>query len=151
MAELSPDTRNQVWFVRDVEARRQRRLANLVRSELQIDEEIIAILTSLFDDVSGWIPGWTRLAVVATRSQLFVIRLRRMTGRPRSVVGVYPRTSLHVEWTRNVAAMPGKYDTRWFGRLKITNSFGAKEFLVPGDWRQDHAEAVAKALDVSDQ
>jgi hypothetical protein len=146
MAELSPDTRNLSAIARNREGRRQKRLANLVQPQLQPDERTIAILTNVFERVSRR-GASSRVAVVVTTWRVFVIRLGGMTGRVREIVASYPRNGVHVEWTRNAAAMRNQYGKAWFGSLKITDSSGTREYWVTEDWRQDHAEAVATTLE----
>src|SRR5262245_4266787 len=81
------------WGSRRLEARRQRRLANFVRCELQPDEHIVAILSR-----SSEFPSRARgtVALVVTNHRLFEIRVGAMTARPKAILATYDRTGVTV-------------------------------------------------------
>jgi hypothetical protein len=134
-------------FWKRLEARNQNRLANFVRPQLQPDEQIVAILSRLFERLSQGGPSGPMAAVV-TNQRLIVIRLGTMTERPKKILVAHSRDGLKVEWIRYAHAETGPYfrGGGWMGKLSVAGSAGSNELWV-GGVRLDQAEAIAKALE----
>jgi hypothetical protein len=145
VTDWSPDPNDPLGPWKRLEARRQNRIATFIRPLLQPDEQIVAILSVLFQRLSSG--GASKpVAVVVTNQRLVVIRVG---GMRKKVLVSYPRDGLKVEWSRNAAPIPGPYFRRaeeWAGKLTVSGSFSSTE-LWAGGWRQDPAETIAKMLE----
>jgi hypothetical protein len=146
LAEWSPGTGNVAWTgIKRLKVARQKKLADAVGPQLQADERILAILSTLFERVYKRRGASGVVAIVVTNSRLFVIRRRRMTGRVKEIDASYARADLKVDWTRNAFYLAGQPDT-WCGRLTFTGPFRSRDLWAVGYKRQSLTEATARTL-----
>jgi hypothetical protein len=130
VADWSPYTGSLVWPWKRLEARRQNRLAEFVRPRLDPDEQIIAILSRVYERMTSW-GGFGVLAVVVTSQRLFVIRPANMILlRSTKIVVTYSRDSVNAKWNHDARSVSSQGGTHWFGKLSLTGSLGATELWV---------------------
>jgi hypothetical protein len=146
MAKWMTDTTGLGVLAKRREARRQNRLANFVRPHVQSDEQIVAILSRLFERLSG-ADARGLVAVVVTNQRLIVIRLGAMTERPKKMLVTHPRDGLKVDWKPNARYTPAAdLKAGCWGKLSVTSSLGSNE-LWAGSWWQNPADAIVKTLE----
>ena len=149
MAKWMTDTTALGVLAKRKEARRQSRLASFVRPHLQPDEQIVTILSTSSERLSGArdtnVSG--PVALVLTNQRLLVVRPGAVTGRPKKILGTHSRDGLKVDWKPNARCTPpSDYKAGCWGRLRVSSSFGSNELWV-GSWWQNPADAIVKALE----
>jgi len=141
--EWSPDPRNFSKLRKRGEVRRQNRIADFVRPQLQPGEQIVAILSRLYGRLERYegTVGTDPLAVAITTQRLIVLGLRDpgwSRQRPKKILETYPRDSLTVEWDRYPRYQQG--ESR-FGELRIGREPDTRIVWFES-WMRRHAHAV---------